>query len=306
MAKKKTVYFKRSKYRAEEFSVNDLPLNRGRQYFDILKNDWKTIIALGFILLLFSIPYLTVGVLHWFIRANLPAQLMADGGTEEMVYQALQMTEILYEVALVPCSLLLCIPLAGSARIFKRLAHAEGVLFKDDFFMGLKMNIGHFLLYMFFYCFLRFFAQFTYIYVENIPIVAPIVQGVSMGILYLFFVPILLVMFTQDSLYKINVWMNFKNSYQIAVREILKLIIFSIIIFGVYFFRLFEHPIIETAIDVVLILLSPFFLLALFLFMLSRFDKYINLDYYPDIYRKGLRPDFIGGNNDGNLHERND
>ena len=305
MAKKKTVYFKRSKYRAEEFSVNDLPLNRGRQYFDILKNDWKTIIALGFILLLFSIPYLTVGVLHWFIRANLPAQLMADGGTEEMVYQALQMTEILYEVALVPCSLLLCIPLAGSARIFKRLAHAEGVLFKDDFFMGLKMNIGHFLLYMFFYCFLRFFAQFTYIYVENIPIVAPIVQGVSMGILYLFFVPILLVMFTQDSLYKINVWMNFKNSYQIAVREILKLIIFSIIIFGVYFFRLFEHPIIETAIDVVLILLSPFFLLALFLFMLSRFDKYINLDYYPDIYRKGLRPDFIGGNNDGNLHERN-
>ena len=303
---KKTVYFKRSKYRAEEFSVNDLPLNRGRQFFDILKNDWKLILGLGFIFLLFSIPYLTVGVLHWFIRANLPAQLYADGGTDETVYQALQMTEILYEVALVPCSLLLCIPLAGSARIFKRLAHAEGVLFKDDFFMGLKMNIGHFILYMFFYCFLRFFAQFTYIYVENIPIVAPIVQGVSMGILYLFFVPILLVMFTQDSLYKINVWMNFKNSYQIAVREILKLIIFSIIIFGVYFFRLFEHPIIETAIDIVLILLSPFFLLALFLFMLSRFDKYINLDYYPDIYRKGLRPDFIGGNNDGNLHERND
>lgn len=305
MAKKKTVYFKRSKYRAEEFSVNDLPLNRGRQYFDILKNDWKTIIALAFILLLFSIPYLTVGVLHWFIRANLPAQLMVDGGTEEVVYQALQMTEILYEVILIPCSLILCVPLAGAARIFKRLAHAEGVLFKDDFFMGIKMNIAHFLLYMFFYCFLRFFAQFTYIYVENIPIVAPIVQGVSMGILYLFFVPILLVMFTQASIYKINVWTNFKNSYQIAIREILKMIIFSIVIFGVYFFRLLDHPIIVTSIHIVLILLSPFFLLALFLFTLSRFDKYINLDYYPDIYRKGLRPDFIGGNNNGNLHERN-
>ena len=305
MAKKKTVYFKRSKYRAEEFSVNDLPLNRGRQFFDILKNDWKILVALGFLLLLFSIPYLTVGVLHWFIRANLPAQLLADDGTEETVYQALQLTEILYEVALVPCSLLLCIPLAGAARIFKRLAHAEGVLFKDDFFAGLKMNIGHFLLFMFFYCFLRFFAQFTYIYVENIPVVAPLIKGISMGILYVLFVPILLIMFTQDSLYKINVWMNFKNSYQIAVREILKMIIFSIIIFGVYFIRYFNNPIIETSIDIGLILLSPLYLFALFLFTLSRFDKYINADYYPDVYKKGLRPDFIGGKDDGNLHEGN-
>ena len=295
MARKKTVYFKRSKYRAEEFSVNDLPRSRAKQYFDILKNDWKLFLLLGFFFVLFSIPYLTVGVLHWFIKVNLPAQLEADGGTPEMIYSALQLTEILYEVALVPCSLLICIPLAGTARILKRLAHAEGVLFKDDFVSGLKMNIWHFIVFMFIYCFLRFIAQFTYIYIENIPIVAPIVRGVSMGILYVLFVPILLVMFAQDSLYKISIWMNFKNSYQIAVRQILVMLIFSLIIFGIYFLRLINHPIIETGILLVVIFLSPFYLLALFLFALSKFDKYINADYYPDIYRKGLRPDILGG-----------
>ena len=54
--KKKTLYFKRNKYRDSEFTENDLPLNRRSQFFDIVKNDWKTLLLIGVVLLVSSIP----------------------------------------------------------------------------------------------------------------------------------------------------------------------------------------------------------------------------------------------------------
>ena len=81
MEKKEKVYFKRNKYRKDDFSINDLPLTRRKQFFDIFKNDWKTLLLLGLILLLFSIPYLAIDGIHWFIKFNLPTQLYGDGAT---------------------------------------------------------------------------------------------------------------------------------------------------------------------------------------------------------------------------------
>lgn len=287
---KKTVYFRRNKYRSDDFSIDDLPLTRRKQFFDILKNDWKTLLFVGLILLFVSLPYLTIDVIHWFIKANLATQLYSDGGTMETVNQALKLTEILYEACLVPASLLIAIPLAGTARILKRLVHGEGVLFKDDFFEGVKINVWQFLLLMLIYSVLRFLSQFVYIMTSDIEIISMISLGVSMGILYVLFVPILLFMFAQSAIYKIKFWMNFKNSYQLAINSILVMVLFSFMIFGVYFMRYINHPILRVGLDALLILLSPLYLLSLSLFTMSKFDLFINKDNYKDIYRKGLKP----------------
>ena len=287
---KKTVYFKRNKYRSEDFSIDDLPLTRKKEFFDILKNDWKTLIFIGLILLFVSIPYLAIDVIHWFIKANLETQLYNDGGTVETVTQAMKLTEIIYEASLVPTTLLIAIPLSGVARILKRLVHAEGVLFKNDFFDGIKMNVGQFLLLMFIYSVLRFLTQFVYIMTSDIEIISMISLGVSTGILYVLFVPILLFMFAESSIYKIKFWINFKNSYQLAINSILVMLLFSFIIFSVYFMRFINHPILRIGLDSLLILLSPLYLLSLSLFTMSKFDIFINKDNYKDIYRKGLRP----------------
>lgn len=288
--KNKTVYFKRNKYRADEFSVNDLPLSRRQQFFDILKNDWKTLLFLGLIILLASLPYITLNIMYWFIRSNLRAQLLADGGTEEMVFKGLQLTDILYEAICVPATLILVIPFAGAARVMKRLVHGEGVLFKDDFFEGIKMNSLQFLVIIFIYSVLRFLMQFAYIMIYNIPTMSEIIYGVSNGLLYLIFVPILLFMLTQASIYKIKFFLNFKNSYQLAIHSIFVMFIFALIIFGVYFLRYITHPILRGGMDTLIFVLSPLYLLALNLYTMSRFDIFINKDYYPEIYRKGLRP----------------
>ena len=105
MSKKKTVYFKRSKYRVDDFELNDLPLNRRQQFFDIIKNDWKTLLWMGLILLFFSLPYLSIDVLHWFIKGNLPTQLADDGGTPEMIASGIMLTDIIYEATLVVVTL---------------------------------------------------------------------------------------------------------------------------------------------------------------------------------------------------------
>ena len=290
MSKKKTVYFKRNKYRSEEFSVNDLPLTRRHQFFDILKNDWKTLLLIGLILLVVSIPYLTIDVIHWFIKTNLPIQLANDGGTPEMIASGLRLTEILYETALIPATILLAVPLAGIARVLKRLIHGEGVLFKDDFFEGVKMNVLQFLVLTLIYSVLRFLTQFTHIFTQGVPIMSEIVYGVSIGILHVLFVPIILFMFSEASIYKIKFWMNFKNSYQLTMHSILVMLIFSFVLFGVYFMRYINHPILRIGLDVLLIMLSPLYLLSLSLFTMSKFDIFINKDNYQEIYRKGLRP----------------
>lgn len=290
MSKKKKVYFKRSKYRADDFGVNDLPLTRHQQFFDIFKNEWKTLLLMGVLLIFFSLPYLTLDVIHWFIKVNLPAQLAESGGTPEMIQSGLMLTDILYEAILVIPTILIAVPLAGLARIFKRLIHGEGVLFKNDFFDGVKMNVWQFIVIIFIYALLRFITQLVFIFIQNIPYLAEIVYGASSGILFIVFVPILLFMFAECSLYKMNFMMNFKNSTQLAFNSILYMIIFSAIIFSVYFMRYINHPVLRIGLDVVLILLSPLYLLALSLFTTSRFDRYINQEHYPEIYRKGLRP----------------
>ena len=291
MAKKETVYFKRSKYRNEDFALNDLPDNRGKQFFDIFKNDWKTLFLSGLILFLFSIPFLTLEFFHWFTIINLPIQLQSQGIDEATIYSSLQLTEVIYELGLILCNLIFAVSLAGLARVLKRLVHGEGVLFKDDFFTGIKQNIWHFLLLMFIYSFLRFASQFTYIYIKNIPIVSEIVVGVSTGIFFILFVPIILFMFAQDAIYKMNIWTNFKNSYQLAIRSILVILIFSLLIFGTYFIRYIPLIYVELIVWGFIIIISPLYFLSLSLFTMSKFDRYINKDNYPEVYRKGLRPD---------------
>ena len=288
---KKTVYFKRSKYRSEDFTENDLPLTRGSQYFDIFKHEWKTLLLIGVVLFLFSLLYLAVDFFHWFIARNLPDQLLSQGSTEEEIYAALQFTEMMYEVALVIATLILMIPLAGISRVFKRMIHGEGLLFRADFLEGIKMNIIHFLILGFIYAFLRFSVQFVYIFVENVPYLAEITRGITMGVMYGLFFPIIIFMFAQDSIYKMNLWTNFKNSYQLTIRSILVMLLFSFIIFGVYFMRYIQNIILKESLYTILIIgFAPYYLLAISSFTMSRFDKFINQEYYPEIYRKGLRP----------------
>lgn len=290
MAKKEVVYFKRSKYRKNDFGLDDLPNTRREQFFDIFKNEWKTLLLIGLLLLLFSLPFLTLEFFHWFIKMNLPIQLNNQGVDEQTIYNALRLSEILYESILVLTNLILAVPLAGAARIMKRLIHGEGVLFKDDFVTGIKQNIWHFLLFMLIYSILRFSAQFTYIYIENIPIFSSLVRGVTTGILYVFFLPILLFMFCEDALYKMNVWTNFKNSYQLAVRAIFYMLIFSFIIFSLSFIKYISLIYMQLLLWGIIIILSPLYLLSLSLLTISKFDTYINKDNYPEVYRKGLRP----------------
>ena len=299
MAKKETVYFKRSKYRKDDFALTDLPSNRGKQFFDILKNDWKVLVALGLIFFLFSLPFLTLEFFHWFIVGNLRVQLESQGIDEATIFSSLQLTEVFYELALILTNLIIAIPLAGSMRVLKRLVHAEGVLFRDDFVTGIKQNVLKFLLFMFIYSILRFTAQFTYIYIQNIPIFSDILRGVTAGILYVLFVPILLFMMCQHAIYKMGFWTNFKNSYQLAIRSILGMLIFSFIIFGTYFIKYIPLIYVVLIVWGFVILISPFYLLALSLFTMSKFDRYINKEYYPEVYRKGLRPD-------GNLYNHTD
>lgn len=306
---KKTVIFKRQKYRVDDFSLAKLPDNRFKQFFDIFKIEWKTLLLLGCILLLFSLVFIVLEVLHTFVASNLPSQLRADGGTEEQIINAQRLVEIIYNAILIPVFMIISVGLSGIARVLQRMVYGEGILLKDDFLHGIKINFKQYLILSLIYGVIRWIVVFNFYYIGTVMALGEIVQGTSMGVFYLLIVPILLFMFAQSIIYDIKIWTNFKNSSKIAIASFFPMLIFGGILLGLFFLNFIWDPFIKMGIEIAIILLiAPIYLLSLLLYSVSRFDLFINRDNYPQAYRKGLRPDIVQMEeiNNGHLHKKDD
>ena len=61
---------KSRKVQTSDFSFNDLPMNRFRQFFDIFKIEWRNLIKLGLLTLLFLTPFLVFYFLMLFFASS--------------------------------------------------------------------------------------------------------------------------------------------------------------------------------------------------------------------------------------------
>ena len=121
------------KYKVRDFSIVDMPKNRWQVFLDIIKLHWRSILFIGVMLLLFSLPLYGFSLFIDFKKASLSIAFNDKKISEEVFINSIKNLEFIY-IAILPITLIiLSIGLAGIIRIIKRLCYIEPIFLFDDF-----------------------------------------------------------------------------------------------------------------------------------------------------------------------------
>ena len=269
-------------YSKNDFNESDLPRNRAVQFFDIFKNEWRTLILSGIWLFIFSLPVLALYVFGFVYRYSL--------GQTEGNENAIRLFNMFYYAAMIFGYAIICIGVSGISMIMKNLVYGRGILYKSDFFLGIKQNYGQLVALFIIYGLLDLLYQFLANYIFNIStLTGAIGLGIYKGIFILIIVPTLLFAASQTTTYKMGIFTTISNGFTLYFKSIGWSLLFSLffaIPFGVSFFLNIIPPTIILGLTILLV--APVYWLMWRLFAVSKFDAIINKENYPEIYRQGL------------------
>ena len=258
-------------------SVNKygLPSTRFALFLDVVKQKWRTLILIGILFTLFSLPSLaTLFFKDFYLASN-----ELTGTTDTAPYGL----SIIYAVFCVSL-LILSIGASGISKVLLHMSYEEGYDFFSDFKLGVKQNIKTNILATLIYCVILYLTLFINIsfndqFLKYIPL------GICQGIAF----PILLVIFITNSIYDWKFSDSIRNSGIIYIRYFIFILLFSIGLLSVLLFELIPNIILRYVIMVLfLIIIEPFILIGFKIYMNYCLDEGINKDNYPSIYRKGL------------------
>ncbi|MBO6280257.1 MAG: hypothetical protein J6M95_01585 [Bacilli bacterium] len=274
------------KFSATDFLELQLPQTRKDQFFFILKNQYWTLFLLGLILMLSLLPII-INVYFKNFFENGFYDLYASGNISKAEYDSafLYLTIGSSGISTILLSVF-AISLSGANRIIKLMVYGEGVVFKEDFKLGIKQNyLNTFLICFFFGIILtivRFLSTFFLEYLIGIPLYIFLAIVVA---------PIFIIALIFTSIYEANVFQCINNAAKLFVHYWWQFILLSIVPLGsIYALSLLgSTTYILSLIQIVLaVFVLPIYLLLLYEISNSMFDKYINKDNFEDNYMKGL------------------
>ena len=283
----------RTKYSKKDFELNNLPNNRARQFFTILRIEWKTLALLNLIILLFFIPYFVLDVVRWSVCDSFWNSIVTSSSDPERDYAIAKFyIDMAYAGIMLLIYPIISIGVSGAIKVLQRCVFIEGVLFKDDFFLGIKNNWRQFLILSIIYGAFKALLQFNISFCNLNPgLFSSIFQGVSIAIFYGVVAPIIFFTASNVATYKMSIFVGVSNSFKMFIKKLHFCLIFALVLYGLTYLDLIPNVIIRILVTAgVVVLISSLFILAWYLFSVSIFDEYINKDNYPEIYRKGLRP----------------
>ena len=271
---------------ATDFLELQLPQTRKDQFFFILKNQYWTLFLLGLLLMLSLLPII-INVYFKNFFENGFYNLYASGNISKAEYDSafLYLTIGSSSISTVLLSVF-AVCLSGANRIIKLMIYGEGVVFKEDFKLGIKQNyLNTFLICFFFGIILtivRFLSTFFLEYLIGIPLYIFLAIVVA---------PIFIIALIFTSIYEANVFQCINNAAKLFVHYWWQFILLSIVPLGsIYALSLLgSTTYILSLIQIVLaVFVLPIYLLLLYEISNSMFDKYINKDNFEDNYMKGL------------------
>lgn len=283
----------KTKYSKKDFELNNLPNNRARQFFTIFRIEWKALLFLSFIILLFFIPYFVVDILRWSVCDSFWNSIVNSSANPDKDYAIAKFyVDMIYAGVMLLIYPIISIAISGTIKILQRCVYTEGVLFKDDFFLGVKNNWKQFLILSIIYGVFKALLQFNISFCNLNPgLFSSVFQGISIAIFYGVVAPIIFFAASNVATYKMSLFVGFSNSLKMFIKKLHFCLIFSLILYGLTYIDLIPNVIIRIFVTAgVILLFSSLLILSWYLFSVSIFDEYINKDNYPEIYRKGLRP----------------
>ena len=267
----------REKPQKAEFTAANLPSSRFAQFFDIFKIEWTTLLKLGLFSLIFLIPFFVVYFLMMYFASNAqdnPILIILLG------YVGLFITLFIE-----------AINISGMVNVLKKMIHGEGVLFKDDYFEGIKKNYGQFAIinaiYGLFFLIIEFSCNYIFGYENILPL---IFSGVCKAFLFFLFSPLAMAVSSQCAMYEIKFKSALRNSFILFLSRFWQYLIVGLILLAMDLVFLIPNFLILLLVSsLIVLLIIPLLALAIMLISTSSFDVLINKDSFPDQYRKGLK-----------------
>ena len=267
-----------------DFDVSKMPHNRVQVFFDVLKNRFSLLLGTGFAALLFALPLIVLAVLRNIKVAE--AELIEDVAERAATVFAYVNT---FNLTLIAAWAIFALGVAGAFQIVRRLVWQQGVLFRHDFFKGIRENGVHFAVLFAVAGLLNYLLQRTargLYFNDGAWAQAALVAATVAAFLYLPTLPFAL---TQSTVYNLKMFAKWKNSFLLAMRT--AYVSFPVAILNLAPIALTYLP--GTAVFVASVLLGPVLftpLLALFdtLFCDGVLDKYVNKKNFPEIVGKGI------------------
>ena len=260
-----------------DFNKTMLPHNRKELFFDIIKNHYRTLMVLGLILLLSSIPLLVIS----FIADYQIAALDVTDSAYEQNYASYTFYMDLFKT---PCLFILGVGVGSVLKVIKNLCYLEPVFLGYDLKSGLKNNwlsMGA----LFFI--VGVFNAATMLLLNTVKVA--IILGVAISLLFTVLYPPLMLVVSHIAIYKNKFHKRIYRSFFMYVKYFLPTLGIYILTGLPFLLVLIPDPLIKYGVFVVLcVFLVPICYVIAFLYSSYVFDKCINQFHFPELVDKGI------------------
>ncbi len=274
-----------------DFNEQLLPPTRKKQALEIISMHWKKLGLIGLLFVAFGIPLIMCHVSIPAARETIYQTLIQQGKTEEQIIGVLSFNTFISDCVAVLAYLLLSVAFAGSVRIIRNIVYNDGVLFKEDYLKGIKMYYKPFLISFGIYGLTRAILKgIDLLTINSTDIKISILIGIVTAIFYVIIVPIMYIYLSYNVFYTDSFITKVVNCFKIYISNILGLLMFiPWLLILYYLLPLIPQFAIRIVVELfILIIFCPLFVLLFHLFMVHIYDKTININQFPEMYRKGL------------------
>ena len=270
-----------------------LPKNRIDVFLDVFQMSWHSLIYISMFLGVFILPAIIVVVWSQMAGINILSNIDAANIDEVVAattkYYYHNISSILY---LIPCFIIASFGTAGSFNVVKKLVWLDRVVFFDAFKQGIKGNVSKIIVNALILTLVYAIGLLSYSYIlfNDLKLIEQVMMIIVCLLVMIYLICVLFFGYAQMVVYTNTLGNYLKNSLIFSLLSFPKtslLIIMAMVLVPIGF--LFESVV------GIVIVYSFYFLIGfgyvVLLFTLNShnvFDKYINKEHYPNIYKKGL------------------
>lgn len=270
-----------------------LPKNRIDVFLDVFQMSWHSLIYISMFLGVFILPTIVVVVWSQMVGINILSNIDATNIDEVVAattkYYYHNISSILY---LFPCFIIASFGIAGSFNVMKKLVWLDRVVFFDAFKQGIKGNVSKIIVNALILTLVYAIGLLSYSYIlfNDLKLIEQVMMFIVCLLVMIYLISVMFFGYAQMVVYTNTLGNYLKNSLIFSLLSFPKtslMIIMAMLLVPIGF--LFESVV------GIVIVYSFYFLIGfgyvVLLFTLNShnvFDKYINKEYYQNIYKKGL------------------
>lgn len=272
---------KKMKCAAEDYTETDLPATRKDVFCECYRERFRLLFRIGLMCFVVLIPVIIISFMRdYYVVVTVSG--LKEPTTEDIakVYYTADMVYGLYQIA---AQTLFAVLFAGVMQILRQTLWNEPVFFGDDFRRGIKSNALN--------CGVAALLLAASNYLLSM-FSASVIKYLLYGVLLFMVLPVAIWFALHGVYYKLGAGSAIKNAVLLYVRTVpytLVLIICTV----APFWLVMNLITLLLAKYIVFVVLALFYVVPLtmcwMLYASHIFDKYINKENYPEIYRKGMR-----------------